>query len=94
MKNRQMYLVAYDISDNRARNTALKLCRQYATGGQKSLHECWLSDRERAALISDLHQIINEHSDRITLVRLDARQSTFALGRGTLPLDPAIIVVS
>ena len=94
MKHLRLYLVAYDISNNRVRNTALKACRQFATGGQKSLHECWLSEGEHGELLAALHQIINETSDRITLVRLDARQPVHALGRGTKPLDPALIVIS
>ncbi len=94
MKKRRLYLVAYDISNNRSRSAALKVCRQFATGGQKSLHECWLSDGERETLLATLKQIINTATDRITLVGLDARQTTHTLGRGTKPLDPSLIVIS
>src|SRR5260221_537392 len=39
---RILYLVAYDISHPRRLARALKTMRAYATGGQKSVHECWL----------------------------------------------------
>lgn len=44
MKNRRLYLISYDISDAKRLRAALKLVRAYATGGQLSVHECWLSD--------------------------------------------------
>ena len=94
MKARNLFLIAYDISRNRTRSAALKICRQYATGGQKSLHECWLSPAEHADLLADLALIIDPDTDRITSIGLDGRQSVHTLGRGVSPLDPDLIVIN
>jgi CRISPR-associated protein Cas2 len=94
MKNRRLHLIAYDISNSRTRIQALKLCRQYATGGQKSLHECWVSAGEHGSLIANLELIIDIETDKVTSVALDGRQSITTLGRGTQPLDPRFLIIS
>lgn len=85
MPKRQLYLVCYDIADHTTRRHALKLVRRYAMGGQKSVHECWLTAKERDALFADLSYLTNEHTDSIVIVRLDPRQLSYALGGGVIP---------
>lgn len=48
---RHLYLAAYDIRDNRCRAGALKLLRGFATGGQKSVHEIWLTEAEKRRVL-------------------------------------------
>ncbi|MGR6800061.1 CRISPR-associated endonuclease Cas2 (plasmid) [Sphaerotilus sulfidivorans] len=55
---RHLYLAAYDIRDNRCRAGALKLLRGFATGGQKSVHEIWLTEAEKRRV---LEQIVLAH---------------------------------
>jgi CRISPR-associated protein Cas2 len=62
---RTLYLVAYDISHPRRLARALNVVRAYATGGQKSVHECWLLPRELLALQRDLEAIIDHGEDSI-----------------------------
>jgi len=40
MKNRQLYLAAYDVSCPRRLRKALYVLRGFASGGQKSVFEC------------------------------------------------------
>lgn len=47
MPQRTLHLAAYDISEPRRLVAALKLMRAFATGGQKSVHELYLTPAER-----------------------------------------------
>ncbi len=85
---RQLHLVAYDVSEPRRLRAALHLTRRYATGGQKSVHECWLTAAEKGRLLADLAQILDEAHDRLLCLRLDPRQRVVTLGRGVAPENP------
>ena len=85
--HRQLYLAAYDINQNRRRAGALKLLRGYATGGQKSVHEVWLTAGEKRAVLADFALILDE-GDRFVLLRLDPRSRTLLAGRAQAPADP------
>jgi CRISPR-associated protein Cas2 len=90
---RTLYLVAYDISHPRRLARALNVVRAYATGGQKSVHECWLLPRELLALQRDLEAIIDHGEDSILFVRLDPRMKPRTLGIARPPADPAFFFV-
>jgi CRISPR-associated protein Cas2 len=90
---RTLYLVAYDICDPRRLARALKIVRAYATGGQKSVHECWLLPHELAALKRDLEAVINDREDSVLFVRLDPRMKPHTLGIARPPADPPFFFV-
>ena len=90
---RTLYLVAYDICDPRRLARALKIVRAYATGGQKSVHECWLLPGELAALKSELGAAIDHRDDSVLFVRLDPRMKPRTLGIARPPADPAFFFV-
>lgn len=85
--SRHLYLAAYDISDDRRRVGALKLLRAYATGGQKSVHEVWLTDGDKRSVLADMAYILDD-GDRFLLLRLDPRSQTRVIGRGQVAADP------
>ncbi|WP_022947117.1 CRISPR-associated endonuclease Cas2 [Methylohalobius crimeensis] len=85
---RKLYLVAYDVREPRRLKAALHITRRYATGGQKSVHECWLTAAERGRMIADLCQVLEEDADALLVIRLDPRQRVTALGRAVTPTDP------
>jgi CRISPR-associated protein Cas2 len=91
--DRDLYLVAYDVACPRRLRAALDLVRGYATGGQYSVHECWLTPGERGDLIHDAACVLDEERDRLLLVRLDPRAATIALGVAQRPSDPACFYV-
>lgn len=62
--------------------------RGYATGGQKSVHEVFLTRGERDELLHAMSLIIDEDSDRFLLLRLDPRSRCHALGVASRPADP------
>ena len=89
MSERDFYLAAYDVGHDRRRAAALKLARGYATGGQRSVHECFLTPTERGELLLNLADVLDEEGDRLVLLRLDPRARIYALGAALAPADPA-----
>lgn len=85
---RHLHLAAYDIVDHRRRAGALKLMRGHATGGQKSVHEVWLTDAEKRQLLADMACLLHDDRDRFMLLRLDPRSRPLLSGRGVAPADP------
>lgn len=85
---RQLHLVAYDVCDAKRLRAALRITRRYATGGQKSVHECWVTAAEKGHLIAELTQVLEPGQDRILILRLDPRQRTTTLGKAVPPADP------
>lgn len=88
MPHRDLYLAAYDISEPRRLTAALKLTRAYATGGQKSVHELYLTVAERTALVEDMSVLMDLATDRFLLLRLDPRSRVHTLGKAVPPSDP------
>lgn len=88
MTARDLHLVAYDIAKPSRLNRCLKITRRYATGGQKSVHECYLSPAEREHMKADLRTVIDARSDRVLLLRLGARTRVDTLGIAVPPNDP------
>lgn len=87
MTQRTLYLAAYDITTPSRLAAALKLVRAYATGGQKSVHEIFLTTGEKSALLRDMAALLQE-LDRFLLLRLDARSEFLNRGNGHRPADP------
>lgn len=93
LTDRDLYLAAYDIAARRRLRAALDLVRSYATGGQYSVHECWLTPAERAQLIVDANSLLDAEEDRMLLLRLDPRGATITLGVAERPADPACFYI-
>ena len=64
MNKRQLYIAAYDISCNRRLRRALYVVRGYASGGQKSEYECFLTPAEKVLLLEEVREIIDPLEDR------------------------------
>jgi CRISPR-associated protein Cas2 len=88
MSGRMLYIAAYDISDARRLRLGLQVLKGYATGGQKSVFECFLTRAERRQLLDEVRGVIDESEDRFLLLRLEQRASFRALGIAVRPADP------
>ncbi len=89
MGDRRLYIAAYDISSNKRLRRALEILKRFASGGQKSVFECYLSDGERRHLLRDLMEILDEDEDRFFLVAVaHGDAETVALGIAEPPCDP------
>jgi len=82
MPQRRLIIAAYDIAAARRLKRALKLCTTYASGGQKSVHECWVTPGERAALCKGLGRICNPATDVWMVADLAERPGVVNLGCG------------
>ncbi|SFF47428.1 CRISPR-associated protein Cas2 [Fontimonas thermophila] len=85
MISRQLFLVAYDVRDPERLHRVLQCVGAYSLGGQKSVHECPLSQAERKALIADSTVLLDPAEDRMLLMHLDPRARVFTLGRAQPP---------
>ncbi len=93
MTQRKLYLAAYDVTEPRRLRQALNIVKNYATGGQKSVYECFLSDLERRALLQDISTVLDGLEDRFMLVRLDPRSHISIMGIAVKPVDPDFFYV-
>jgi len=93
MTSRQLYLAAYDISCNRRLRKALYVLRGYASGGQKSVFECYLTDSEKRQLVADIAQVIDPVEDRFIVLRLAGAKHVRTLGKAVLPQDGSFYYV-
>jgi CRISPR-associated protein Cas2 len=93
MPQRALHLAAYDVSEPRRLVAALKLMRAYATGGQKSVHELYLTPAERQSLVEDMGVLMDLETDRFMLLRLDPRSRVHTLGKAVTPSDPDFFYV-
>ena len=88
MTQRRLYIAAYDISSDARLRDALRVLKSYASGRQKSVFECFLSDGEKTHLLSEVHSVLDRREDRFVLLRLDPRGKIRVRGRGVKPVDP------
>lgn len=88
MKGRALYLASYDVCEDGRLRAALECVRAYATGGQKSVHEVWLTAAEKGDLLLEMSLVLNLHEDSFLLIRLDPRQQVHTLGVAIPPSNP------
>ncbi|QCT93641.1 CRISPR-associated endonuclease Cas2 [Caminibacter mediatlanticus TB-2] len=82
-----MYLIAYDIVDNKRRRKIQKLVYSYAFGGQKSALECLINKKEAIEIAKKLSKIIDLEKDRCHIIKVEkfiylrsAKEITFKNG--------------
>jgi CRISPR-associated protein Cas2 len=90
---RTLYLIAYDITNDRRLNRVCHFLKGYSTGGQKSVYECFLTDGELRYVKKKLERLIKEDEDRVHIFTMDGRSRTHALGIGVQPKDPEYFYV-
>ena len=92
MPDRLLYLAAYDVTDPDRLQAALHVLKGYACGGQKSVFECFLTERERRALVDEVRAVLDVASDRFLLLPL-GRVTVRTLGVAVPPSDPEFYYV-
>lgn len=85
--SRQLYLVAYDIRDPKRLHQVHKVLKEFASGGQKSAFECYLSEGEGKELISRVKQCMDVEEDSFLVIALTDRDAVSTLGIATKPVD-------
>mgnify|MGYP000241756790 CR=1 FL=1 len=88
METRKLYVAAYDVRDEKRLRRALRVMKGYATGGQKSVFECFLTEGERNRLLAAMNQTLDLDVDSLLLVELDPRMEVLTFGIAVPPRDP------
>lgn len=65
-----LYIAAYDITDAKRLRQMHTLVQDYASGGQKSAYECYLTAPARQALIEKGGRIIRPDEDQFLLIHV------------------------
>jgi CRISPR-associated protein Cas2 len=89
---RSVYLVAYDVSEDKRRTKIFKKLKGYGEALQYSLFRCTLSPGEHLRLRDEMWELIDHSTDRVLLVDLgpDEGRGGSALESWGMPLnDPA-----
>jgi CRISPR-associated protein Cas2 len=68
--DQRLYIVAYDISDQRRWRRIFRLMKGYGEWVQLSVFQCRLTPRQHAELIALLDGVINHDEDHIVLLDL------------------------
>ncbi len=84
---RALYLVAYDVRAPGRLRRILHVIKDYASGGQKSAFECYLSESERQELIKRAGHTLELEVDAFVLVRLAQKKPAALLGVAVAPTD-------
>lgn len=87
---RRRYLVAYDISDDKRRETVFNDMHGYGDWAQYSVFLCELTDQELVRMRVDLRDAIHEKEDQVMILDLGRahrplEHSLEILGRGYEP---------
>jgi len=85
---RSLFVAAYDVRAPRRLAKALRIIKGYASGGQKSAYECWLSAVERRALLDEMADVLDMTVDSFALIPLEVRTPVATLGVAVKPTDP------
>lgn len=93
MPHRDLYLAAYDVTDSERLQAALHVLKGYASGGQKSVFECFLTVRERSALLGEIRGVLDISTDRFLLLPLPDHRRIRTLGIAIAPSDPEFYYV-
>lgn len=89
-----LYVVAYDIPDDKRRTKVHRLLCGYGAWTQFSLFECWLTRRQLLELQAKLGRLLNEARDRVRLYPLcGACQGKVLTVGGARPGDPVTVIL-
>ncbi|NJN18904.1 MAG: CRISPR-associated endonuclease Cas2 [Oscillochloris sp.] len=89
-----LYVIAYDIPDDKRRTKIHKLLCGYGTWTQYSLFECWLTRRQILELRAKLARHLIEQRDSVRFYPLcGACQPNVITVGSALPNDPVTVIL-
>lgn len=68
MANENLYIVAYDIADQKRWRRVFRTLKGYGEWLQFSVFQCRLNDRRRVDLVAELDGIIHHQDDHVLLL--------------------------
>ncbi|RRR68499.1 MAG: CRISPR-associated endonuclease Cas2 [Candidatus Viridilinea halotolerans] len=90
----QLYIVAYDIPEDKRRTKVHRLLCGYGTWTQYSLFECWLTKRQLIELRAKLSPHLREDRDSVRLYVMcgACQQNVITIGSAA-PNDPVTVIL-
>lgn len=85
--NRSLFLIAYDVRNPRRLRRVHQVLKDFESGGQKSVFECYLTQVERKELLQRVAQEMDADEDALLLIRLSAVEAVELLGKAVKPMD-------
>lgn len=89
---RHFYLFIYDISCPKRQAQVRRILQGYATGTQKSLFECWLTQEESHHISQQIRPILQDN-DICHFFRLPENQNNYLFGQAK-PLRYQYFIIS
>ena len=86
----RLYVISYDIPDDRRRLRVAKLLKSYGERVQYSVFECWLEAREVVWLAKELGKRIDANDDSVRIYK--STDDIRILGVGTVTKNPDVWV--
>jgi CRISPR-associated protein Cas2 len=92
---RNFYILAYDIGDDRRRQKIAKLCEANADRVQGSVFEGYFTPAELEKLLKRVMKTLDEKEDslRVYLLCASCKDRTRMFGRGRLTPEPAVRII-
>ena len=95
---RNLYLVSYDIRDQKRWRKVFRIAKGYGVQLQYSVFYCYLSSKERVLLTSDLEGVIDHTYDRVLVVNIggpgvDLEQKVEFLGQKKDITDHQAVII-
>lgn len=89
-----LYIVAYDIPDDKRRTKVHRVLCGYGTWTQYSLFECWLTRRQFIELQADLARHLRPDRDSVRLYPLcgTCQEKVITVG-SERPNDPVAVII-
>lgn len=85
---RRLFIAAYDVRNDTRLRHMLYVLKGYASGGQKSVFECYLGKAELEELVHEVATVLNLKEDRFALTAMSPCNSVDTLGIAVKPADP------
>jgi len=67
---KEFYIITYDIGDDKRLRKVHKFLKDYGKAVQKSVFECWLTEKEFEKVVNWLENFINIEEDRVRIYQL------------------------
>ena len=88
----KLYIVCYDITDQKRLARVRKVAYGYAFGGQKSAVESYLTPPQLKALVKKLSTLIDPQTDRVNIIQVHKRAILLGKAR-QLDFDKGTIIL-
>ncbi len=90
---RVLFLAAYDVCEPGRLRRVHQVVKKFATGGQKSVFECFLDPAERKELTLGVKGKIDISEDRFALLRVEQRSQPILRGIAIPASDPSFYYI-